>query len=67
LDDDSGCVTIEEYCVKTVGEEDKYIELLGIPGDNNTRNRSDGFHFVVKGGVILLTVAFDKLHSRDLT
>lgn len=33
--------------MKQVGETGKYAELLGIVGDNNTWNRSKGFHSVV--------------------
>ncbi len=36
-----------QHFVKTVGKEGEYAELLGILGDNNTRNRSMGFHSVV--------------------
>ena len=43
----SGCVKLGQYFVKTVGREGKYAELLGIVGDNNTWNRSKGFHSVV--------------------
>ena len=43
----SGCVKLGEYFVEQVGEEGKYVELLGILGDNNTKSRSDGFHSVV--------------------
>src|ERR1041385_3405150 len=43
----SGCVAIGQYFVKQVGKEGKYAELLGIVGDNNTWNRSKGFHSVV--------------------
>ena len=43
----SGCVKLGEYFVEQVGEEGKYVELLGILGDNNTLNRSKGFHSVV--------------------
>ena len=43
----SGCVKLGEYFVEQVGEEGKYVELLGIVGDNNTWNRSKGFHSVV--------------------
>ena len=43
----SGCVDIGKYFVETVGEEGQYIEVLGLPGDNNTWNRSKGFHSVV--------------------
>ena len=30
-----------------MNEKGTYVELLGLLGDNNTRNRSDGFHSVV--------------------
>jgi ABC-type sugar transport system substrate-binding protein len=43
----SGCVKLGQYFVKTVGETGEYAELLGIVGDNNTWNRSKGFHSVV--------------------
>lgn len=43
----SGCVALGQYFVKQVGREGKYAELLGIVGDNNTWNRSKGFHSVV--------------------
>lgn len=43
----SGCVAIGQFFVETIGEEGKYAELMGLVGDNNTRNRSDGFHSVV--------------------
>jgi ABC-type sugar transport system substrate-binding protein len=46
-DNYSGCVALGQYFVKTVGEEGKYVELLGLSGDNNTYNRSTGFHSVV--------------------
>jgi ribose transport system substrate-binding protein len=43
----SGCVALGQYFVEQVGEEGQYAELLGLPGDNNTHNRSRGFHSVV--------------------
>jgi len=46
-DNYSGCVALGQYFVKTVGGEGKYAELLGLVGDNNTWNRSKGFHSVV--------------------
>lgn len=46
-DNYSGCVDIGQHFVREVGESGKYVELLGLVGDNNTRNRSDGFHSVV--------------------
>jgi ABC-type sugar transport system substrate-binding protein len=46
-DNYSGCVALGQFFVKQVGENGKYAELLGIVGDNNTWNRSKGFHSVV--------------------
>jgi ribose transport system substrate-binding protein len=46
-DNYSGCVALGQHFVKVVGKEAKYAELLGIVGDNNTWNRSKGFHSVV--------------------
>src|SRR5262249_50183590 len=46
-DNYSGCVALGQYFVKQVGETGAYAELLGIVGDNNTWNRSKGFHSVV--------------------
>ena len=43
----SGCVALGQYFVRQVGQTGKYAELLGILGDNNTWNRSKGFHSVV--------------------
>jgi ribose transport system substrate-binding protein len=42
----SGCVALGQYFVAQVGEKGEYAELLGILGDNNTQNRSKGFHSV---------------------
>ena len=46
-DNYSGCVALGQHFVKEVGESGKYVELLGLVGDNNTWNRSKGFHSVV--------------------
>lgn len=43
----SGCVALGQYFVKQVGDSGAYVELLGLVGDNNTKNRSNGFHSVV--------------------
>ena len=43
----SGCVALGEYFVSVVGEEGNWVELMGTSGDNNTWNRSKGFHSVV--------------------
>lgn len=46
-DNYSGCVALGQHFVKIVGKEGKYAELLGLVGDNNTWNRSKGFHSVI--------------------
>lgn len=46
-DNYSGAVAVGRHFVETVGREGKYVELLGLVGDNNTWNRSKGFHSVV--------------------
>ena len=46
-DNYSGCVALGQYFVEVVGETGTYVELLGLVGDNNTWNRSKGFHSVV--------------------
>lgn len=46
-DNYSGCVAIGKEFVRTVDREGNYAELLGLVGDNNTWNRSRGFHTVV--------------------
>jgi ribose transport system substrate-binding protein len=46
-DNYSGCVEMGRYFVEKLGRSGKYVELLGLVGDNNTWNRSSGFHSVV--------------------
>lgn len=46
-DNYAGCVELGKYFVEEVGEQGRYVELLGLVGDNNTWNRSKGFHSVV--------------------
>ncbi|MBD2757452.1 D-ribose ABC transporter substrate-binding protein [Spirosoma validum] len=51
-DNYSGCVAIGKYFVQTLRSKVKnapiqYVEILGLVGDNNTWNRSKGFHSVV--------------------
>jgi len=46
-DNYSGCVAIGQEFVKNLNGKGTYLELLGIVGDNNTWNRSKGFHSVV--------------------
>ncbi|WP_461087784.1 substrate-binding domain-containing protein [Spirosoma gilvum] len=51
-DNYSGCVSIGKYFVQSLRSTAtdtpiKYVEILGLVGDNNTWNRSKGFHSVV--------------------
>lgn len=46
-DNYAGAVAIGRHFVKEAGQTGKYVELLGLVGDNNTWNRSKGFHSVV--------------------
>ena len=46
-DNYSGCITIGEYFVKAMNQQGRYVEILGLVGDNNTWARSRGFHSVV--------------------
>ncbi len=71
-DNYAGCVELGQYFVKTVGEEGSYAELLGILGDNNTSNRSEGFHSVVDSYPGLKMVAqqsadFDRSKAMEVT
>ncbi|WP_316818096.1 D-ribose ABC transporter substrate-binding protein [Pedobacter nyackensis] len=43
----SGCIAIGKYFVKRLNKTGKYVEILGLVGDNNTWARSKGFHSVV--------------------
>jgi ribose transport system substrate-binding protein len=46
-DNYTGCVEMGQYFVRKMNRKGTYVELLGILGDNNTWNRSKGFHSVV--------------------
>jgi len=46
-DNYSGCVAIGKYFVEQMNKKGNYVEILGLVGDNNTWNRSKGFHSVV--------------------
>jgi ABC-type sugar transport system substrate-binding protein len=46
-DNYSGAVDVGIAFVEAVGETGEYVELLGMVTDNNTWNRSRGFHNVV--------------------
>jgi ABC-type sugar transport system substrate-binding protein len=43
----SGCIAMGKYFVQKMSKKGKYVEILGIVGDNNTWARSKGFHSVV--------------------
>ncbi len=43
----SGTVAMGKYFVQQLNKKGKYVELLGLPTDNNTWSRSKGFHSVV--------------------
>jgi len=43
----SGCVAMGKLFVQELNKKGKYVELLGLVGDNNTWQRSKGFHSVV--------------------
>ena len=67
----SGCITLGKYFIKRVGEKGKYVELLGIVGDNNTKSRSQGFHSVVDKYTGLQMVAqqsanFDRAKAMEV-
>jgi len=46
-DNYTGCILLGRYFVKRLKGKGTYVELLGLVGDNNTWNRSKGFHSVV--------------------
>ena len=70
-DNYAGCVELGQYFVKKMNQKGKYVELLGILGDNNTWNRSKGFHSVVDNYPELKMVAqqsaeFDRTRAMDV-
>jgi ribose transport system substrate-binding protein len=70
-DNYAGCVELGQYFVKKMGQKVKYVELLGILGDNNTWNRSKGFHSVVDNYPELKMVAqqsaeFDRTKAMEV-
>ncbi|MEA1787073.1 D-ribose ABC transporter substrate-binding protein [Arenibacter sp. GZD96] len=70
-DNFSGCVALGEYFVRKLNKKGKYVELLGLVGDNNTWNRSKGFHSVVDHFPELEMVAqqsadFDRNKAMDV-
>jgi ribose transport system substrate-binding protein len=70
-DNYTGCVELGQYFVKKMNHKGTYVELLGILGDNNTWNRSKGFHSVVDNYPELKMVAqqsaeFDRTKAMDV-
>lgn len=70
-DNYAGCVELGQYFVKKMDGKGKYVELLGILGDNNTWNRSKGFHSVVDNYPELEMVAqqtaeFDRTKAMEV-
>ncbi|OFY61901.1 MAG: D-ribose ABC transporter substrate-binding protein [Bacteroidetes bacterium RBG_13_42_15] len=70
-DNYSGCVRLGEYFVQKLNKRGKYVELLGLVGDNNTWNRSRGFHSVVDNFPDLKMVAqqsadFDRSKAMEV-
>lgn len=43
----AGCVALGKHFVQSLNKKGKYVEILGMVGDNNTWSRSKGFHSVV--------------------
>jgi ABC-type sugar transport system substrate-binding protein len=67
----TGCVKLGQYFVRQVGVKGNYVEILGLVGDNNTWNRSKGFHSVVDDFPELKMVAqqsadFDRNKAMDV-
>lgn len=70
-DNYAGCIAMGKYFVQTMNKKGKYIELLGLVNDNNTWNRSKGFHSVVDNFPGLVMVAqqsaeFDRNKAMDV-
>jgi ribose transport system substrate-binding protein len=70
-DNYSGCIALGEYFAEQLGEQGTYVEILGQVGDNNTWNRSKGFHSVVDRFPKLKMVAqqsadFDRGKAHDV-
>ncbi len=70
-DNFTGCVKLGQYFVRQLNQEGNYVEILGLVGDNNTWNRSSGFHSVVDEFPGLKMVAqqsadFDRNKAMDV-
>lgn len=67
----TGCVKLGQFFVKQMARRGNYVEILGLVGDNNTWNRSKGFHSVVDEFPDLKMVAqqsadFDRNKAMDV-
>jgi len=67
----SGCVAIGKNFVQSLNKKGNYVEIIGMVGDNNTWNRSMGFHSVVDNYPDLIMVAqqsgeFDRNKSMEV-
>ena len=67
----TGCVKLGQYFVRQMNKKGNYVEILGLVGDNNTWNRSKGFHSVVDEFTELKMVAqqsadFDRNKAMDV-
>lgn len=70
-DNFTGCVKLGQYFVRQLNKKGNYVEILGLVGDNNTWNRSNGFHSVVDEFPGLKMVAqqsadFDRNKAMDV-
>jgi ribose transport system substrate-binding protein len=70
-DNFTGCVKLGQYFVRQLNQQGNYVEILGLVGDNNTWNRSNGFHSVVDEFPELKMVAqqsadFDRNKAMDV-
>ncbi len=70
-DNFTGCVKLGQYFVIEMNRQGNYVEILGLVGDNNTWNRSNGFHSVVDEFPELKMVAqqsadFDRNKAMDV-
>jgi ABC-type sugar transport system substrate-binding protein len=67
----TGCVKLGQYFVRQMNKKGNYVEILGLVGDNNTWNRSKGFHSVIDEFPELKMVAqqsadFDRNKAMDV-
>lgn len=70
-DNFTGCVKLGQYFVRQLNQKGNYVEILGLVGDNNTWNRSNGFHSVLDEFPGLKMVAqqsadFDRNKAMDV-